>query len=216
MSDLVAIVDYGSGNLRSAQKALARAASDRRIDARILVTPDPGIVSSAQRVVLPGVGAFGACMAGLNRIDGMIAALEHAVLVAKRPFLGICVGMQLLAEKGFEFGETQGLGWIPGVVKALAPSDPQARIPHTGWNAVRARAPHPVLASLDHHPRDFYFNHSFQFVAENDAHVLGVAEHGDRIAAAVGRDNLVGVQFHPEKSQAAGLALLADFLAWRP
>lgn len=216
MAALVAIVDYGSGNLRSAEKALGRAASDRAIAARIAVTPDPDVVSRADRIVLPGVGAFAACRQGLTRIDGMVAALEHAVLVAKRPFLGICVGMQLLAEKGMEFGESQGLGWIPGVVKPLAPADPEARIPHTGWNSVRARAAHPVLASLDHHPRDFYFNHSFHFVAENDAHVLGVAEHGEKIAAVVGRDNLIGVQFHPEKSQATGLALLADFLAWRP
>ncbi|MEX0644202.1 MAG: imidazole glycerol phosphate synthase subunit HisH, partial [Parvularculaceae bacterium] len=119
-------------------------------------------------------------------------------------------------EKGLEFGDSQGLGWIPGVVKPLAPTDPSARVPHTGWSSVRARAPHPVLASLDHHPRDFYFNHSFHFAAENDAHVMGVAEHGGRIAAVIGRDNLIGVQFHPEKSQAAGLALLADFLMWRP
>ncbi|MGE0408169.1 MAG: imidazole glycerol phosphate synthase subunit HisH [Amphiplicatus sp.] len=212
MSDAIAIIDYGSGNLRSVEKA-ARAAGGA---ARVVVTADPQIVSTADRIILPGVGAFAACMTGLAAVDGMIAALEHAVLVAKRPFLGICVGMQLLAEKGREFGETPGLGWIPGVVAPLQPADPRFRVPHTGWNAVRARAPHPVLESLGHHPRDFYFNHSFHFEAENDAHILGVAEHGPRIAAIVGRDNLLGVQFHPEKSQAAGLALLADFLKWRP
>lgn len=216
MSEEVAVIDYGSGNLRSVQKALERAGAESGLSARITVTDKPSIVAEADRVVLPGVGAFGACMAGLNAVDGMIAALEHAVLVKQRPFLGICVGMQLLAERGLEFGETKGLDWIPGEVRLIEPSDPALRVPHTGWNTVRIRAPHPALASLDHHPADFYFVHSYHFVAENDAHVLGVTEYGGRIAAIIGRDNLLAVQFHPEKSQRAGLALLGDFLKWRP
>ncbi|GAB4528490.1 MAG: imidazole glycerol phosphate synthase subunit HisH [Amphiplicatus sp.] len=216
MTETVAVVDYGSGNLRSVEKSLQRAARESGRDARIVVTGDPEAVAGAGRIVLPGVGAFAACMNGLAAIEGMIPALEHAVLVEKRPFLGVCVGMQLLAEKGLEFGENAGLGWIPGVVRRLAPADPACRVPHVGWNTVRARVPHPVLKSLDHRPQDFYFVHSYHFACENDAHVLGVTDYGGRIAAIVGRDNLLGVQFHPEKSQAAGLALLADFLAWRP
>ncbi|MBB5517629.1 imidazole glycerol phosphate synthase subunit HisH [Amphiplicatus metriothermophilus] len=216
MTETVAVVDYGSGNLRSVEKSLQRAARESGRAARILVTADPEAVAEAGRVVLPGVGAFAACMDGLCAIDGMIPALEHAVLAEKRPFLGVCVGMQLLAEKGLEFGARGGLGWIPGVVRRLEPDDPACRVPHMGWNTVRARAPHPALKSLDHRPQDFYFVHSYHFACENDAHMLGVTEYGGRIAAIVGRDNLLGVQFHPEKSQAAGLALLADFLAWRP
>ena len=216
MSELAAIVDYGSGNLRSAQKALARAAAERGLAVDVVVTAEPTVVSEADRIILPGVGAFAACAAALAAVPGMIPALEHAVLVEKRPFLGICVGMQLLAEKGLEFGETPGLGWIPGAVRRLTPSDPSLPVPHTGWNAVHSRAPHPVLATLDHRPTDFYFVHSFHFAAENDAHVVAFADYGGRVAAAVARDNLFGVQFHPEKSQAAGLALLGDFLAWRP
>ncbi len=211
-----AIIDYGSGNLHSAAKAFERAAGDVVDGAQILVTSDPGEVASADRIVLPGVGAFADCLAGVMALDGLMEALSESVIEKARPFLGICVGMQLMAEKGLEFGETPGLGWIPGHVRKLEPDDPSLRVPHTGWNTVRARSPHPVLAALDHHPQDFYFVHSYHFVAENDAHVLGVAEYGGRIAAIVGRDNMIGVQFHPEKSQTAGLALLGDFLAWRP
>jgi len=216
MSEVAAIIDYGSGNLRSVEKALQRAGAERGLDVSAVVTDSASVVAVADRIVLPGVGAFAACAEALASVPGMIAALEHAVLVEKRPFLGICVGMQLLAEKGLEFGETPGLGWIPGCVRKLEPEDASLRVPHTGWNTVRARAPHPVLSVLDHHPQDFYFVHSFHFVAENDAHVLGVADYGGRVASVVGRDNMIGVQFHPEKSQAAGLALLGDFLAWRP
>lgn len=216
MSETIAVIDYGSGNLRSVAKAFERAASERGIEARVVVTAEPEAVAAAARVVLPGVGAFAACMAGLKDIDGMVAALEHAVLVSSRPFFGICVGMQLLATRGLEFGETRGLGWIAGTVRPLAPADPLLRVPHTGWNTVRATAPHPGLASLDHHPADFYFVHSYHFDAENDAHVLGVADYGGEIAAIVGRDNLLACQFHPEKSQTAGLALIGDFLEWRP
>lgn len=216
MAETVALVDYGSGNLRSAQKALMRAAAEKGLAVRIVVTDDPDIVSKADRIVLPGVGAFAACKQGLESIDSMIEALEYAVLASKRPFLGVCVGMQLMAERGLEFGPSPGLGWMPGVVAPLRPDDRALRIPHMGWNEVRVRASHPVLASLDHRPADFYFVHSYHFEAENDAHILGVCEYGGRISAIIGRDNLLGVQFHPEKSQAAGLALLADFLRWRP
>lgn len=216
MAETVAIVDYGSGNLRSVQKALARAAAERGLAARIIVTDRPEIVSGADRVVLPGVGAFAACKQGLETLDGMIEALEQVVLASRRPFLGICVGMQLMAETGLEFGPSPGLGWMPGVVAPLAGDKERQRIPHMGWNSVRMRSAHPALASLDHHPADFYFVHSYCFDTENDAHVLAVCDYGRRISAIVGRDNLLGVQFHPEKSQAAGLALLADFLRWRP
>lgn len=216
MAETVAIVDYGSGNLRSVQKALARAAAERGLAARIIVTDRPEIVSGADRVVLPGVGAFAACKQGLETLDGMIEALEQVVLASRRPFLGICVGMQLMAETGLEFGPSPGLGWMPGVVAPLAGDKERLRIPHMGWNSVRMRSAHPALASLDHHPADFYFVHSYCFDTENDAHVLAVCDYGRRISAIVGRDNLLGVQFHPEKSQAAGLALLADFLRWRP
>lgn len=216
MAETVAIVDYGSGNLRSVQKALARAAAERGLAARIIVTDRPEIVSGADRIVLPGVGAFAACKKGLETLDGMIEALEQVVLASRRPFLGICVGMQLMAETGLEFGPSPGLGWMPGVVAPLAGDKERQRIPHMGWNSVRMRSAHPALASLDHHPADFYFVHSYCFDTENDAHVLAVCDYGRRISAIVGRDNLLGVQFHPEKSQAAGLALLADFLRWRP
>lgn len=216
MGEKVAVIDYGSGNLRSVEKAFQRAARERGIDADIFVSAAPDAIASADRVVLPGVGAFAACMAGLASMDGMVAALEHTVLATKRPFFGICVGMQLLASRGLEFGQTQGLGWIPGTVRRLAPSDPALRVPHVGWNSVRLTAPHAALVSLDHRPRDYYFVHSFCFDAENDAHVLGVADYGGEFAAIVGRDNLLACQFHPEKSQAAGLALIGDFLAWRP
>lgn len=216
MAQLAAVIDYGSGNLRSMEKALERAARERALACSVVVTAEPAVIAEADRIVLPGVGAFAACAGALAAIPGMIAALEHAVLAAGRPFLGVCVGMQLLAEKGLEFGETAGLGWIPGVVRRLAPQDAALRVPHTGWNTVQTRAPHPVLRSLDHRPQDFYFVHSYHFVAENDAHVLGVCDYDGRLVATVGRDNIIGVQFHPEKSQAAGLALLGDFLGWRP
>lgn len=216
MSELAAIIDYGSGNLRSVEKALQRTAAARGLSVTVAVTDEPSVVAGADRIVLPGVGAFAACADALAAVPGMISSLEHVVLAEKRPFLGICVGMQLMAEKGLEFGETPGLGWIPGHVRKLEPEDPSLRVPHTGWNTVRARARHPVLAALDRRPQDFYFVHSYRFVAENDSHVLGVADYGGRIAAIVGRDNMIGVQFHPEKSQTAGLALLGDFLEWRP
>ncbi len=212
MAQTVAIIDYGSGNLRSVEKALGRAAREAGLPAQICVTDDADIIGSADRIVLPGVGAFGACMAGLSARDGVLEAMEHVALVEARPFLGICVGMQLLADRGREFGDHKGLGWIVGDVTALETNDPACRTPHMGWNEVRVRAPHPLFNGLD--DEAFYFAHSYCFVPKNDAHIIGVCEHGGRIAAGVGRDNIVGVQFHPEKSQAAGIALLQNFLGW--
>lgn len=216
MGEDIVIIDSGSGNLRSVEKAFERAARDRGLAVEIAVASRPEIVAAADRIVLPGVGAFAAGMAGLYAADGLADALEHAVLAAKRPFLGICVGMQLLAGRGLEFGDTPGLGWIAGAVRRLVPSDPSLRVPHTGWNSVRLTRPHPALASLAAGPGDFYFTHSYCFDAENDAEVLGVTEYGGDLAAIVGRDNILACQFHPEKSQAAGLALIGDFLEWRP
>jgi len=212
----VAIVDYGSGNLRSAAKAFERAAAETGLATAIHVTADPEVVRAAERVVLPGVGAFADCHAGLAALPGMIAALEEAVLDRGRPFLGICVGMQLLATVGREHGDHAGLGWIPGEVVPLRPGDPALKIPHMGWNALEIVATgHPVLAGLaqDTH---VYFVHSYHFRTEDPNHVLARVNYGGPVAAAVGRDNLFGTQFHPEKSQAAGLTLIGNFLRWRP
>ena len=218
MVERVVIVDYGSGNLRSVEKAFERVARGAGIAAAVDVTADAEAIAAADRVVLPGVGAFAACMEGLAGLDGALAALEHAVLVSARPFLGICVGMQLLARKGLEFGQTRGLGWIDGVVRPLAPvaSDGVALpVPHTGWNVVRFDAPWaPNLEQFDN--KDFYFVHSFHFDVENAANIIGLTAYGGDVVAAVHRDNILGVQFHPEKSQAAGLAFLEGFLKWRP
>lgn len=213
MAETLAIIDYGSGNLRSVEKACQRAAREAGLARHICVTDKSDEIAAADRLILPGVGAFAACMMGLAGRPGVLEAMEHAVLVAGRPFLGICVGMQLLASRGEEFGGCDGLGWIPGAVVPLAPS-PSFRAPHMGWNAVTASAAHPVFDGLD--GEAFYFAHSFHFVAENPAHSLGVTAHGGDIAALIGRDNLIGAQFHPEKSQTAGLAFLSRFLGWSP
>lgn len=216
MAETLAIIDYGSGNLRSVAKAFERVVADEALGLRIVVTGDARAVAEADRIVLPGVGAFRAAMSALGAMDDMIFALEHAVLVKKRPFLGICVGLQVLAEAGLEFGETPGLGWIAGTVRKITPTD-GLKVPQMGWNSVAIRDPdHPALASLRAAPRDLYFVHSFHFDVENSAHCLGVCDYGGDIVAIAGRDNILGVQFHPEKSQAAGLAFLTDFLVWRP
>jgi len=204
-----ALIDYGSGNLRSAEKALAR------VGAKTVVTSDPDAVAGAERIVLPGVGAFADCMRGLHAIPGMIAALEECVLKRGAPFLGVCVGMQLLASVGREFGDHAGLGWIAGEVVRLSPSDPALKIPHMGWNALEQTRPHPVLAGIAP-GADVYFVHSYAMRPRDGAHVLATSDYGGAFAAVVGRDNILGVQFHPEKSQAVGLALLAKFLTWRP
>jgi glutamine amidotransferase len=210
-----AIIDYGSGNLRSAAKAFERAAREGGFDTEILVTDDARRVRAAERVVLPGVGAFADCRRGLAAVPGMEEALLEAVIRRGRPFLGICVGMQLMAERGREFETTQGLGWIPGEVVALAPDDPALKIPHMGWNELVLRRRHPVFDGLESGAHA-YFVHGYHLAAADPAQVLATVEYGGTVAAAVGRDNLVGVQFHPEKSQATGLKLIGNFLRWRP
>ena len=207
-----AIVDYGSGNLHSAAKAFERMAAET--GARILVTADAEAVRRADRIVLPGVGAFGDCRAGLRAVPGMWETLEDRI-AAGTPFLGICVGMQLMATRGLEHGDFPGFGWIPGEVVRLTPADPALKIPHMGWNELKDLRPHPLLDGIragDH----AYFVHSYHLAAENPAQVLATADHGGPATAAVGRDNLFGTQFHPEKSQATGLRLIANFLRWRP
>ena len=207
----VALIDYGSGNLRSAEKALRRAAEGLGRPVDIVVTADPDVVARADRLVLPGVGAFAACMGALSARDGLIAAMTEATLARGRPFLGICVGMQLLANRGLEFGETPGLGWIAGDVARLAPTDPAAKIPHMGWNALEDLADQPLLAGLGEGAH-MYFTHSFAFTPADPSQVIASVDHGGRFAAAVARNNIMGVQFHPEKSQTQGLRLLANFL----
>jgi imidazole glycerol-phosphate synthase subunit HisH len=199
----IALVDYGAGNLQSVRNALmAAGASDIR------VTADPEMVRTADRIVLPGVGAFAHCMGALSGIAGMVDALNEATGAAAKPFLGICVGMQLMAETGEEHGSHAGLGWIKGRVKLLEPAEPSIKIPHMGWNDVIPSAPHPLIEA-----GEAYFLHSFAFEGED---VLATTAHGGDVVAAIGRDNRVGVQFHPEKSQKYGLALLSRFLEWRP
>ena len=208
----VALIDYGSGNLRSAEKALVRAAAGT---ADIVVTNDPEAVAKADRIVLPGVGAFAACMAALSERPGVIEAMDEAVHGRSVPFLGICVGMQLMASLGLEFGATPGLGWIAGDVKIIEPQGAGLKVPHMGWNSLEAVTDQPVLAGL-REGAPVYFTHSFAMFPQDSADVAAYVDHGGRFPAAVARDNFAGVQFHPEKSQAAGLKLLADFLEWLP
>jgi imidazole glycerol-phosphate synthase subunit HisH len=213
---LVALVDYGSGNLRSAAKAFERAAAESGTAADIAVTADAAQVRRADRIVLPGVGAFADCGRGLAAVPGMREALEDAVIGRGRPFIGICVGMQLMAERGLEHGTHAGLGWIRGEVGPLEPDDPALKIPHMGWNELELSRPdHPVLARLAQGAHA-YFVHSYRFRCADPATELAWVEYGGPVTAVIGRDNLVGTQFHPEKSQAAGLALIANFLRWRP
>jgi glutamine amidotransferase len=214
----VAIIDYGSGNLHSAAKAFERAARDSGCEARILVTSDPDAVRAADRIVLPGVGAFADCKRGLDAVPGMREALESAVRRAGRPFLGICVGQQLLATRGLEHGITAGLDWIPGEVRVLEPADPSLKIPHMGWNTLDVLRPHPLLAGLPTGPDGLhaYFVHSYHLVPDALSDVIARTSYGGPVTALVGRDNIAGTQFHPEKSQRLGLGLIANFLAWRP
>ncbi|MCW4461455.1 imidazole glycerol phosphate synthase subunit HisH [Sphingomonas sp. BT-65] len=197
----VALIDYGAGNLHSVHNALKAAGA-----ANVAITADPDVVAKADRIVLPGVGAFGACAAGLRAIPGMVEALDQRVLRDAIPFLGVCVGMQLLAKTGEELGTHQGLGWLDGTVRELPANN--VRVPHMGWNDVIPVAPHPLIE-----PGEAYFLHSFAYDGEA---VLATTEHGGPVTAAIGRDNFAGVQFHPEKSQLYGLALLERFLRWRP
>jgi glutamine amidotransferase len=208
----VVVVDYGAGNLKSAAKALMEAAKGSGVE--VAVTADPAAVKHADRIVLPGVGAFADCKAGLEKLPGMVEALNEAVLEKQRPFLGICVGMQLMATLGIEYGEHQGLDWIKGKVVKLTPEDANLKIPQIGWNNLSLSS-HPVLRSLPN-DADAYFVHSYHFVADRESDVLSRIDYGGPIVAAIGRDNLIGVQFHPEKSQGVGLKLLGDFLKWHP
>jgi glutamine amidotransferase len=212
---IVAIVDCGSGNLRSAAKAFERAAAEGDIHAEITVTSLPDVVVAADRIVLPGVGAFADCRRGLSAVTGLEAALHEAAILRGRPFLGICVGMQLMAEWGREFETTKGLGWIGGEVVAIEPSDPDLKIPHMGWNEVVPRAAHPLLAGFEA-ATHAYFVHSYHYRLAQPADLVAVTNYGGHLAAIIGRENLIGTQFHPEKSQEAGLRLIGNFLRWRP
>lgn len=217
MTGIVAIIDYGSGNLRSAEKAMARAVRDGGLDARVVVTSDADEVRRAERIVLPGVGAFADCMKGLRAVDGMVDALTDAVRRRGVPFLGICVGMQLMATRGLEHGVHEGLDWIAGDVVRMTPGDPALKIPHMGWNTLRVVSAHPVLAHLsDAAEPHAYFVHSYCLRAASRSDVLVEADYGVAFAAAVGYENMIGTQFHPEKSQAVGLQLLQNFVRWRP
>jgi glutamine amidotransferase len=211
----VAIVDCGSGNLRSAAKAFERAAAENQISAKIEVTNAPDAIAAADRIVLPGVGAFADCRRGLAAVPGLDAALHEAVVVRARPFFGICVGMQLMAERGREFETTEGLGWIGGEVVAIEPRDPALKIPHMGWNELEPRAVHPLLTGLGAGAH-VYFVHSYHFCLAEPADLVAVTDYGGPLAAIIGRDNIAGTQFHPEKSQETGLRLIGNFLRWRP
>jgi len=214
----VAIIDYGSGNLHSAAKAFERAARESRRTQPIVVTGDPDSVARADRIVLPGVGAFADCRRGLDEIPGMIDTLEVNVRKKGKPFFGICVGMQLMAERGREYQVTPGLGWIPGEVDRIAPADPGLKIPHMGWNTLNILKAHPLLEDIPLGPDGLhaYFVHSFELKAKRPDDLVAQADYGGPITAIVGRDNIVGTQFHPEKSQRLGLALIANFLKWKP
>ena len=214
----VAIVDYGSGNLHSAAKAFERAARESGHDQPIVVTSDPAQVARADRVVLPGVGAFADCRGGLDAISGMIDALNESVVKRGRPFFGICVGMQLMAECGREYQVTPGLGWIAGEVDRIAPSDKSLKIPHMGWNTLNKLRPHALLDGIALGPEGLhgYFVHSYELKPQKRSDLIAQADYGGPLTAIVGRDNMVGTQFHPEKSQRLGLALIANFLKWMP
>ncbi len=208
MGEVIALVDYGAGNLHSVHNAL------KAVGAHVSVTADPQVVRAADRIVLPGVGSFKACAHGLNAIPHMIEAMTERVHVGGAPFLGICVGMQLLANRGLEHGSTPGLGWIAGEVRLMTPHDPAIKVPHMGWNDV-AMMPH----ARDHaviEEGEAYFLHSYHFVADNPADVAAMTDHGEGLVASLARGNILGVQFHPEKSQGYGLALLRRFLEWYP
>jgi glutamine amidotransferase len=214
----VAIVDYGSGNLHSAAKAFERAARESGHSEPITVTRDPDAVARAERIVLPGVGAFADCRRGLEEIPGMLDALNESVRKQGKPFFGICVGMQLMAERGHEHQVTPGFGWIAGEVKKIAPADPALKIPHMGWNTLDGVKPHALLEGIPLGAQGLhaYFVHSYEFKTTQPGDLVARTEYGGPLTAVVGRDNMVGSQFHPEKSQKLGLALIANFLKWKP
>ncbi|MCJ7997640.1 imidazole glycerol phosphate synthase subunit HisH [Rhizobium cremeum] len=214
----VAIIDYGSGNLRSATKAFERAARESGIDAEIDLTDKAERVASADRIVLPGVGAYADCRNGLDAVPGMHEALVDAVEKKARPFLGICVGMQLMSSRGLEKTVTQGFGWIKGDVVEMTPNDPTLKIPQIGWNTLTLKRPHPLFDGIETGPDGLhaYFVHSYHLATENPDDVIATTDYGGPMTAFVGRDNMAGAQFHPEKSQKLGLKLIANFLAWAP
>jgi imidazole glycerol-phosphate synthase subunit HisH len=217
VSETVAIIDYGSGNLHSAAKAFERAAREAGRDTRVVVTGDPEAVAAADRVVLPGVGAYADCRRGLDAVPGLVAAMEEVAHARARPFLGICVGMQLLATRGLEYTVTPGLGWIPGDVGPIRPADPALKIPHMGWNTLDA-GNHPLLAGIPTGSEGLhaYFVHSYALKADRPTDVVAEVDYGGPVTAMVARGTVAGTQFHPEKSQRLGLALIANFLKWRP
>ena len=202
----LALIDYGAGNLHSVHNALRKAGAEDAV-----ITADPALVAKADRIVLPGVGAFRACMDALSAIPGMVDAMNEAVGERGTPFLGVCVGMQLLADAGEEFGRHEGLGWVPGTVRRIEPTDPAIKVPHMGWNKVTLNGAPPLLET-----GEAYFLHSYHFEADDPAHVAAVTDHGGPLVAAVARDTIIGCQFHPEKSQTYGLSFLSRFLKWRP
>jgi imidazole glycerol-phosphate synthase subunit HisH len=214
----VAIIDYGSGNLRSAVKAFERSAREAGVSAEILLTDDAETVANADRIVLPGVGAYADCKAGLAAVPGMIDALKEAVIEKARPFLGICVGMQLMSTQGLEKTVTSGLGWIQGNVVEMTPSDPSLKIPQIGWNTIKPARPHPVFEGISTGQNGLhaYFVHSYHFLVEQPEDRLATVDYGGAMTAVVARENMIGTQFHPEKSQTLGLALIRNFLGWKP
>ncbi len=218
MTPSVAIVDYGSGNLHSAAKAFERAARDAGLAMDIRVTADPGVVANAERIVLPGVGAFRDCREGLKAVPGMWDMLDEQVSKRGKPFLGICVGLQLMASHGLEHETSDGFGWIEGDVKRIAPAEANLKIPHMGWNTLDLVRSHPLLdgLTLGEEGLHAYFVHSYHLEAASNLDVIATAPYGMAITAMAGRDNIAGTQFHPEKSQTLGLALIANFLKWRP
>ncbi|HZX83892.1 MAG TPA: imidazole glycerol phosphate synthase subunit HisH [Reyranella sp.] len=218
MSRTVALIDYGSGNLHSAGKALERAAREGGTGLQVIVTSDPDAVRRAERILLPGVGAYADCRRGLDAVPGMVEALTEAVIEKGRPFLGICVGLQLMATRGLEHGITKGLGWIAGDVVKITPDDATLKIPHMGWNSLDMRRPHALLEGIPTGADglDAYFVHSYHLEPARPDDVVATSEYGGSITAMVARDNIAGTQFHPEKSQRLGLALLANFLKWAP
>ncbi len=214
----IALIDYGAGNIHSAHKALERAGRDAGLVLNVDVTSDPAAVAAADRIVLPGDGAFADCMAHLVAAPGMIETLQETVRRKGRPFLGICVGMQLLADRGLEHGVTAGLGWIPGEVRLLEPAEPGLKVPHMGWNTLEAARSHPLLDGLPLGEAGLhaYFLHAYHLVAREPSDLIARADYGGAVSAIVARDSMVGTQFHPEKSQKLGLALLGNFLRWKP